>query len=86
MTTTVENPLNRLTRAQIDQIGEEFQAIHDDVYADLGERDATYIRSIIQFHRRLAAMGPPATRRPGCWAQRRLARPRSSRTWRSAIT
>ena len=55
--TTIENPLNRLTREQIEQIGEEFQAIHDEVFADLGERDATYIRNIIQFHRRLAAMG-----------------------------
>ena len=54
--TEIENPLNRLTDEQIDAIGEEFQQIHDEVFDDLGERDATYIRSIIQFHRRLAAL------------------------------
>ena len=61
MTTTTppstdRNPLYRLTTEQIERIGEEFQAIHDEVFDDLGERDADYIRSIIQFHRRLAAL------------------------------
>jgi fatty acid desaturase len=50
------SPLRRLTPEQLESIGEEFQAIHDEVYADLGERDANYIRSMIQFHRRLAAI------------------------------
>jgi NADPH-dependent stearoyl-CoA 9-desaturase len=51
-----DNPLNKLTAEQIDEIGKEFQAIHDEVFEDLGESDANYIRSIIQFHRRLAAL------------------------------
>ena len=55
-TIAIENPLKRLTPQQIEEIGAEFQKIHDDVYADLGEHDATYIRSIIEFHRRLAAL------------------------------
>ncbi|MDP9094271.1 MAG: acyl-CoA desaturase [Actinomycetota bacterium] len=50
------NPLHRLTPEQVEEIGREFQQIHDEVFADLGERDATYIRSLIQFHRRLAAL------------------------------
>ena len=50
------NPLHRLTPEQIEEIGAEFQKIHDEVFADLGDRDATYIRSLIQFHRRLAAL------------------------------
>ena len=50
------NPLHRLSDEEIDRLGEEFQAIHDEVFDDLGERDATYIRSIIEFHRRLAAL------------------------------
>ena len=54
--TTSTNPLHRLTPEQIEEIGKEFQAIHDDVYADLGDRDATYIKSIIEFHRRLGAL------------------------------
>lgn len=55
--TAVENPLNRLTREQIDEIGEKLQQIHDDVYDDLGQRDRDYITNIVQFHRRLAAIG-----------------------------
>ena len=55
-TTEIENPLHRLTDEQIERIGEEFQAMHDEVFDDLGEHDAIYIRSIIEFHRRLAAL------------------------------
>jgi NADPH-dependent stearoyl-CoA 9-desaturase len=55
-TTTGNNPLHRLTPEEIEEIGAAFQRIHDEVYADLGERDSTYIRSLIQFHRRLAAL------------------------------
>src|SRR3954447_20405575 len=48
-----ESPLARLSVEQIEAIGREFDAIHDAVYADLGERDARYIRSTIALHRRL---------------------------------
>jgi fatty acid desaturase len=48
-----ENPLAHLTSEQIDQLGREFDAIHDEVYADLGDRDARYIRSTIKLHRHL---------------------------------
>jgi NADPH-dependent stearoyl-CoA 9-desaturase len=51
-----DHPLGRLTREQIDAIGDAFQKIGDDVRADLGEADALYIRSLIEFHRRLAAL------------------------------
>jgi fatty acid desaturase len=54
--TEIQNPLQRMSPEQIDEIGKEFQAIHDEVFDDLGDRDAVYIRSIIQFHRRLAAL------------------------------
>ncbi len=57
MTPTTENPIHRLTPEQIEEIGREFDAIHDEVYEDLGERDAAYIRGIIQLHRRLVLMG-----------------------------
>src|SRR3712207_4677201 len=52
----IENPISRLTPQQVEEIGREFEQIHDEVYADLGEHDATYIRSLIEFHRRLAAL------------------------------
>ncbi len=51
-----ENPLYRLTDAQLDEIGKEFDALHDEVFADLGEVDARYIRSMITLQRRLAAI------------------------------
>ncbi|TNM46132.1 acyl-CoA desaturase [Nocardioides albidus] len=50
------HPLHKLTPEQLEELGREFQAIHDEVYADLGERDAEYIRGLIRFHRRLAAV------------------------------
>ena len=47
-------PARARSRAeQIEQLGREFDAIHEEVYADLGERDARYIRSTIRLHRQL---------------------------------
>ena len=48
-----ESPLARLTPAQIEALGREFDAIHDEVFAELGERDSRYIRSTIKLHRQL---------------------------------
>jgi fatty acid desaturase len=48
-----ENPLHRLTPEQLEQLGRELDALHEEVFADLGERDARYIRSTIRFHRQL---------------------------------
>ncbi|MFI4990247.1 MAG: fatty acid desaturase family protein [Solirubrobacterales bacterium] len=48
-----ESPLARLTAEQLEQLGRDFDAIHDDVFAELGERDARYIRNTIRLHRRL---------------------------------
>jgi fatty acid desaturase len=52
-----ENPLHRLTDEQIEQIGKEFDELHEQVKNDLGERDAKYIRSIIAMQRELALAG-----------------------------
>ena len=52
-----ENPLQRLTPEEIEQIGKEFEQLHEQVRSSLGERDATYIRSIIALQRRLALLG-----------------------------
>ncbi len=48
-----ESPLARLTPEQIEQLGREFEAIHDEVFADLGDRDSRYIRATIKLHRQL---------------------------------
>ena len=54
---TIESPLAKLSPDQIEQLGKEFDAIHDEVYGDLGDRDRRYIVSMIEMHRRLAVMG-----------------------------
>jgi fatty acid desaturase len=48
-----ENPLHRLTPEQLEALGRELDALHEEVYANLGERDARYIRATIRFHRQL---------------------------------
>ena len=52
-----QSPLARLTDEQLEALGREFDAIHDEVFADLGDRDRRYIQSMIEMHRRLAVMG-----------------------------
>jgi fatty acid desaturase len=48
-----ESPLARLSPEQLDALGRELDALHDEVFADLGERDARYIRNTIKLHRHL---------------------------------
>jgi NADPH-dependent stearoyl-CoA 9-desaturase len=52
----IGSPLAHLSEQQIEDIGREFDAIHDEVYEDLGDRDRRYITSMIEMHRRLAAL------------------------------
>jgi NADPH-dependent stearoyl-CoA 9-desaturase len=56
MPTMIESPLARLTPEQIDQLGNELDAIHDEVFAELGDRDRRYITSMIEMHRRLVVL------------------------------
>jgi fatty acid desaturase len=56
MPSLIESPLTRLTPEQIEQIGREFDAIHDEVKAELGDRDRRYITSMIAMHRRLLVL------------------------------
>jgi NADPH-dependent stearoyl-CoA 9-desaturase len=52
----IESPLSRLTPEQIEELAREFDAIHDDVKAELGERDRKYITSMIEMHRRMLVL------------------------------
>ena len=52
-----DNPLHRLTPEQLEAIGREFDALHEQVKDSLGDRDARYIRSMIALQRRLALLG-----------------------------
>ena len=56
MPSLIESPLTRLTPEQLEQIGRELDAIHDEVKADLGDRDRAYITSMIEMHRRLVVL------------------------------
>src|SRR3984893_14371727 len=56
MPTMIESPLARLSTEQIEELGREFDAIHDEVFDDLGERDRRYITSMIEMHRRLVVL------------------------------
>jgi NADPH-dependent stearoyl-CoA 9-desaturase len=50
------NPLAHLSPQQVERLGAELDAIHDEVFGDLGDRDARYIRGVIDLHRRLVLL------------------------------
>ena len=50
-----DNPLYTLTEEQLEELGREFDALHDEVFSDLGADDARYIRNMIRFQRQLVA-------------------------------
>ncbi|MGU3290840.1 fatty acid desaturase family protein [Williamsia sp. M5A3_1d] len=51
------NPIAHLDAETIERLGKEFDAIHDEVYSDLGDKDRNYIKSVIAAQRQLAALG-----------------------------
>ena len=53
----IESPLARLSDEQIAELEREFDAIHDEVFSELGDRDRRYIVSMIALHRRLVVAG-----------------------------
>ncbi|WP_375474606.1 fatty acid desaturase family protein [uncultured Jatrophihabitans sp.] len=50
------NPLYTLTDEQLDELGKKFDALHDEIFNDLGDTDARYIRNMITLERRLITM------------------------------
>ncbi|TVP54820.1 MAG: acyl-CoA desaturase [Halomonadaceae bacterium] len=49
--------MTTLTNEQFDALALELDALRDETLADLGERDANYIRGIVRLHRRLELGG-----------------------------
>ena len=49
------NPLYQLNEDQLEALGKEFDALHDEIFDDLGDVDAKYIRRMIALERRLVA-------------------------------
>ncbi len=52
-----ESPLAHLSKAQLEELAAEFDAIQDRVAGELGERDRRYIEAMIEMQRRLAVIG-----------------------------
>ena len=57
MTDVTTSPTAHLSEQDVEALGDEFDAIRDDVLADLGEHDARYIRRVIAAQRGLEAGG-----------------------------
>ena len=60
MTSTLqrpESPFAHLGEQEREKLGKELDAIHDDVFADLGERDRRYIKAVITAQRQIVVVG-----------------------------
>ncbi|GAC1397246.1 MAG: acyl-CoA desaturase [Mycobacterium sp.] len=53
MTTAAQTPLARLSEQELEKLAKEFDAIHDEVSAELGDRDRRYIKSVISAQRQI---------------------------------
>ncbi|MBS8241056.1 acyl-CoA desaturase [Marinobacter lipolyticus] len=49
--------MKQMTEAQLNELEQDLNAIRDEVLADLGERDANYIRRVVRLHRALEVGG-----------------------------
>ncbi|CAN0601738.1 unnamed protein product, partial [Ectocarpus sp. 12 AP-2014] len=49
--------MKQMTEAQLSVLEQDLNAIRDEVIADLGERDANYIRRVVRLHRALEVGG-----------------------------
>ncbi|ORV63624.1 fatty acid desaturase [Mycobacterium europaeum] len=61
MTTAVkkgaDSPLAHLSEQELEKLAKEFDAIHDEVFADLGDRDRRYIKNVISAQRQIVVAG-----------------------------
>ena len=60
MTSTLqrpESPFAHLGEQEREKLGKELDAIHDEVYADLGDRDRAYIKRVISVQRQIVVAG-----------------------------
>jgi fatty acid desaturase len=57
MTATAESPLARLSEQDLEKLAKEFDAIHDEIFAELGDRDRHYIKTVISVQRQIIVAG-----------------------------
>jgi fatty acid desaturase len=55
--TPIETPLARLSEQDLEKLAKEFDAIHDEVFAELGDRDRHYIKTVISVERQIVVVG-----------------------------
>src|ERR1700733_1080350 len=53
----MESPLARLSEQELEKLAKELDAIHDEVFADLGDRDRHYIKAVISAERQILVLG-----------------------------
>ena len=59
MTSTLQrqhNPIAHLGDQEREKLAKELDAIHDEVFADLGERDRHYIKTVISVERQIVVL------------------------------
>src|SRR5947208_14955801 len=60
MTSTLQRPQSpfaHLSEQEREKLGKELDAIHDEVFADLGDRDRAYIKRVISVQRQIVVAG-----------------------------
>jgi fatty acid desaturase len=57
VTTTIDSPLARLSEQELEKLAKEFDTIHDEVFAELGDRDRHYIKAVISAQRQIVVVG-----------------------------
>ncbi|HEY1838694.1 MAG TPA: fatty acid desaturase [Mycobacterium sp.] len=57
MTIAVDSPLAHLGEQEREKLAKELDAIHDEVFADLGDRDRQYIKTVISVQRQIVVIG-----------------------------
>lgn len=70
VTASIESPRARLTEQELEKLAKEFDAIHDEVFAELGDRDRRYIKNVIAAQRQIVVAGRIlllASRSRTCW-------------------
>jgi fatty acid desaturase len=53
----IESPLAHLGEQELEKLAKEFDAIHDEVFAELGHRDRQYIKAVISVQRQIIVAG-----------------------------
>lgn len=70
MTAATESPLARLSEQELEKLAKELDAIHDEVFAELGDRDRHYIKTMISVQRQIVVAGRVlllGSRSPAAW-------------------